>query len=155
MTPARRTHTASPTPVKIAKEDAMDTREKDVIELEKRFWRSLVEEDADTAVSLLTEPALMVSPMGVMTFDHDRYRQMATQGSMTVKDYQLSDMEVVFPSEDVAMLTYKVRQTLVERGKAGDVTQEMTDTSTWIRHDGSWLCAMHTETPVAAGGRKH
>lgn len=127
----------------------MNTREKAVVELERRFWQSLVDEDTDTACSLLTEPALMVSPMGVMTFDHDRYRQMATQGSMTVKEYQLSDMEVVFPSDDVAMLTYKVRQKLATRGKPGTETQDMSDTSTWIRHGDSWRCAMHTETPVA------
>jgi ketosteroid isomerase-like protein len=133
----------------------MNTREKTVVELEQRFWRSLVEEDADTAVSLLTEPALMVSPMGVMKFDHDRYRQMATQGSMTVQDYQLRDMEVVFPSDDVAVLTYKVRQTLATRGKPGVVTQEMADSSTWVRHDGSWLCAVHTETPMEKASGPH
>lgn len=130
----------------------MNTQEKAVVELEKRFWQSLVDEDADTAVSMLTEPALMVSPMGVMKFSHDRYRQMAEQGSMTVKDYQLSDMEVVFPSDDCAVLTYKVKQTLAPRGKPGELIQHMADSSTWVRHNGSWLCAMHTETPMEKSG---
>jgi hypothetical protein len=126
----------------------MRTRDKELVDLEERFWQSIVDEDADTAVSLLAEPALMVSPMGVMKFDHDTYREMAEKGSMIVEDYKLSDMEVTFPSADVAVLTYKVRQTLSTRGKHDATTQEMADSSVWVRSNGSWLCAMHTETPV-------
>ena len=32
-----------------------------LIDLEKKFWQSMVDQDADTAVKLLVEPALMVS----------------------------------------------------------------------------------------------
>jgi hypothetical protein len=126
----------------------MKTHNEELFELEERFWQSLVDEDADTATSLLTEPALMVSPMGVMKFDHDRYREMAENGSMVLENYKLSDMDVTFPSDDVAVITYKVKQTLGTRGKPEKTTQEMADSSVWVRSNGSWLCAMHTETPV-------
>jgi hypothetical protein len=36
------------------------------------------------------------------------------------------------------------------RGKAETTAQEMTDTSTWIKHSNSWRCVMHTETPAEA-----
>ena len=126
----------------------MDADSKTLFELEKKFWKSLVDEDADAAIGLLTEPAFMVSPMGAMKFDHAGYRHMAEQGSMAVKSYELADMQAEFPSRDTAVLSYSVKQILVPRGKTEETVQHMKDTSTWVRDGGTWKCAMHTESPV-------
>jgi ketosteroid isomerase-like protein len=136
-------------------ENAM-TSPRDVIEaLENRFWKSLVDNDAGTATELLTEPALMVSGHGAMQFDHAGYRQMAEKGPRVLTAYQLSDMQVMFPNETTAIATYHVRQEVSRRdSKEGDV-QEMNDTSTWIKLDGSWKCAMHTETPASGEPRSN
>jgi ketosteroid isomerase-like protein len=131
-----------------SRELAMPTTHQEVIDLETKFWQSLVDEDTDTALSMLDEPALMVSPHGAMQFDHEQYRQMAEQGSMVVKSYELSDMQVVFPTESTAVLTYRVKQALSERGKSKQIEQEMADSSVWTKKDGQWLCVMHTETPM-------
>lgn len=120
-----------------------------LVDLEKRFWQSLVDEDTDTATGLLDEPALMVSPHGAMKFNHADYRRMAEQGSMVVKSFELTDVDVVFPKEDAAVLTYRVKQLLAERGKSKEIEQIMTDTSVWARKNGRWLCVMHTETPLS------
>ena len=123
----------------------------ELVDLETKFWQSMVDEDTDAAISMLSEPALMVSPHGAMQFDHTAYRRMAEQGSMVLKDYHLSDMRVLSPSDDTAILTYTVEQSLSPRGRSdGGVTQKMTDTSVWVRRQGQWRCAMHTETPVDA-----
>lgn len=130
----------------------MDTDSRALFDLEKKFWQSIVEEDSETATSLLTEPAFMVSSHGALKFDHAGYRRMAEQGSMMVKSYELSDMDATFPNDDTAILTYKVRQVLSPRGKSEEITEEMTDTSTWIRKQGAWRCVMHTESPAANKG---
>ncbi len=127
----------------------MRTAAGELVELENRFWQSLVDEDADTALALLAEPALMVGLHGAIKFDHAKYRQMAEKGSMVVKSFALSDMDVVLANEDTAVLTYRVQQSLSERGKSEEIKQEMADSSVWVRKDGEWRCAMHTETPVA------
>lgn len=129
----------------------MQASANNLVELEKRFWKSMVDEDTDTALSMLDEPALMVSAHGAMKFDHSGYRQMAEKGSMVLKDFELSEMEVVFPTDDLAVLTYRVRQTTSPRGKAENTSQEMADSSTWVRKGGQWRCVMHTETPVSNG----
>ena len=54
---------------------------KTLIDLEKKFWQSMVDQDTDAALKLLEEPALMVSSHGAMKFDHAGYRKMAEQGS--------------------------------------------------------------------------
>lgn len=130
----------------------MKTADRDqLIELEKKFWQSMVDEQTDVALGMLTEPAFMVSPHGAMKFDHATYRRMAEHGSMVIKRFELGDMEATFVGDDAAILSYQVKQVLSPRGKSEETEQHMADTSTWVKVDGAWRCAMHTETPVGAG----
>ncbi len=120
-----------------------------LMDLEKKFWQSIVDKDTATAVSLLSEPALMVSSHGAMKFDHAGYRKMVEQGSMELTAFDLSEMQAVFPNDTTAVLTYRVRQEVADRGRSNTKTQEMTDTSTWIKsQDGTWRCVAHTETAL-------
>ena len=52
-----------------------------LVNLEKKFWQSMVDHKTDVALNLLCEPALMVSSHGAMKFDHAGYRQMADHGA--------------------------------------------------------------------------
>jgi hypothetical protein len=138
----------------------MSTATKTLIDLETKFWQSMVDQDADTAIHMLSEPALMVSSHGAMKFDHAGYRSMAEKGPMVVTDFELSDMDVLMPSDSTAILTYRVRQTVAPRDADSRpdqhaTTQDMLDSSTWIRDGDSWRCVMHTETPAVAAGQKH
>ncbi|MEO6409359.1 MAG: hypothetical protein ABIO45_11490 [Burkholderiaceae bacterium] len=85
-----------------------------------------------------------------MKFDHAGNRRMADQGTMIVTAFKFSDVEVVFPNDRTAILTYGVKQDVQTRGKAHGVTQDMVDSSTWIQTDAGWRCVMHTESPVEA-----
>ena len=126
----------------------MPTPRDTIVDLERRFWQSIVDQDTDTALEMLTEPALMVSSHGAMQFDHDGYRQMAEKGSMVLSDYELSEMRVIFPNEGTAVVTYHAKQTMTPRGKNDGTVQEVNDTSTWIKDRDGWKCVMHTETPA-------
>ena len=131
------------------------TREQTLVDLETRFWQSLVDQDTDAACSMLSEPALMVSAHGVIKFDHRGYRRMADQGAMVLTAYELSDMDVVFPNDETAVLSYRVKQRVAPRGKDDVSDQEMNDTSTWVHGDSGWKCVVHTETPAEPAGRSH
>ena len=134
----------------------MPTSSKTLMELERKFWQSIVDQDTNIALEMLSEPALMVSSHGSIKFDHDGYRKMAEQGSMVVTSFQFSDMDVVFPDEKTAVLTYHVKQSVAPRGEGtSNVQQEMNDTSTWVQTGGEWKCVMHTETPAEASKPKH
>lgn len=125
------------------------TAERDqLIALEKKFWQSMVDEQTDVALGMLAEPSFMVSPHGAMKFDHASYRRMAEHGTMVIKRYDLGAMDATFVGDSTAILSYEVNQTLSPRGKAEEIQQHMADTSTWVKVDGQWRCAMHTETPV-------
>lgn len=131
----------------------MTTPTKTLIDLETKFWQSMVDQDTDAALQLLHEPSLMASSHGAMKFDHAGYRKMAEQGSMVVTSFALSDVEVVFPSETTAVMTYRVKQSVASRegGKSGkDTIQDMSDTSTWVYVDKRWQCVLHTESLLEA-----
>jgi hypothetical protein len=128
----------------------MSSSSQTLIDLETRFWQSMVDNQTDVALGLLAETSMMVSPHGAMQFGHADYRKMAEQGSMVVRSFAFSDMQVLFPNEATAILSYKVKQGTSPRGKSEVTEEEMLDSSTWL-HDGSaWRCVLHTETPLAA-----
>lgn len=126
----------------------MAANDKELIDLETRFWQSMVDQKPDAAIGLLNEPALMVSSHGSMQFDHAAYRKMAEQGSMTVTAFEFSDMKVLFPNATTAILTYDVKQTMKPRDKNETTVQKMNDSSTWMKVRDDWKCVMHTESPV-------
>ena len=126
----------------------MPTSSKTLIELETKFWQSIVDQDTEIALQLLNEPALMVSAHGAMKFDHAGYRKMAEEGTMVVTSFELSNLEVTFPAQKTAILTYRVKQIVAPRNKDASTAQEMNDTSTWIQLGNVWKCVMHTETPI-------
>lgn len=128
---------------------------KTLVDLENKFWQSMVDQKTDLTLTMLSEPALMVSTHGAIKFDHAGYRQMAEHGTMVVQSFELSDVDVVFPTDTTAILTYRVKQVVASRDKGERTEQDMNDSSTWV-HDGQrWLCVMHTETPVASASTPH
>ena len=126
----------------------MGSAREEIIQLENRFWQSMVDHHTEVAIAMLDEPAVIVSGHGALQFDRATYRQMAQQDTMAIKAFELSNMNVLFPNENTAVVTYHARQTLTVRGQSAPLEQDMTDSSVWLRKDGRWLCAMHTETPL-------
>jgi ketosteroid isomerase-like protein len=112
--------------------------------LERAFWQSLVDNDPKVATGMLTEPALMVSEHGAMSFDRAGYTKMANDPKHRLLEYAFSDMDVLSPTDDVAIATYRVHQKMKMDGKP--VEMDAVDSSTWVKMDGAWKCAAHTES---------
>jgi len=56
---------------------------------------------------------------------------MLQTGGWTLHEFTLSDVQVKVLSEDVAIVAYKVKESLTVDGKP--LTLEATDSSTWVR----------------------
>ena len=113
-------------------------------ELENAFWQSMVDDNPKLAAGMLAERALMVSGHGAMSFDPAGYLKMANDPSHKLLDYTLSDMDVLFPNEDVAIATYKADQLVEKDGKS--MSMQVVDSSTWVRNGDGWKCVAHTES---------
>ena len=133
----------------------MTTSAKTLIDLETKFWQSMVDQGTDAALQLLHDPACMATAHGAMKFDHAGYRKMAEQGPMVVESFALSDVEVMFPTATTAVMTYQVKQSVGGRDGGYSKTQDMSDTSTWVHLGNRWKCVLHTESPMEAKVAKH
>ena len=133
----------------------MTTPSKTLIDLETKFWQSMVDQDTTAALQLLHDPACMANAHGAMKFDHAGYRKMAELGPMVVKSFSLSDVEVMFATETTAVLTYRVKQSVGARDGGHSTTQNMSDTSTWVHLGNRWQCVLHTESPMEVASAKY
>lgn len=120
------------------------SKQQEIERLEKAFWQSMVDGRAEVATAMLTEPAVMVSQHGAMKFDHGEYERMARDDRYRLVDYRLEDMDVVCPTPDVAVATYRVTQSVEKEGERQE--QQAFDSSTWIRVGRDWKCVAHTES---------
>ena len=126
----------------------MSKQKGEIERLEKAFWKSILDGAPEVATGMLTEPALMVSGHGTNKFDHVGYTRMANDDRFKLVDYKISDMDVIFPRDDVAVASYRVNQKMEMEGKPTQM--DVYDTSTWVKVDDQWRCVMHTESPVAS-----
>ena len=121
---------------------------KEIERLEHDFWQSMVDRKPSVATGMITEPTLMVSSHGPMTFDRAEYTKMANNEQHRLVEYSLSGMDVLFPTEDVAIATYHAHQKMEMDGKPLEF--DSFDSSTWVKVDGAWKCAAHTESESKA-----
>ena len=123
-------------------------RRAEIERLERDFWKSLVDRDADAATRMLAPEALMVSSHGTMRFDPAQYTKMLRDPKHGLLEYSLSDMDVLFPTDDIAIATYRAHQKSEMDGRI--LEQDVVDSSTWVRAGGDWKCVAHTESEAQA-----
>lgn len=122
-----------------------DTQMKqELIELEQRFWRAMKERDVETAMDLTDFPCIVAGSQGVMTVDQPAFEKMMRGATYTIRSAELDDAQVRQVSDDVAVVAYKVHEELEVDGKP--VSFDAHDSSTWVRRDGRWRCAQHSES---------
>ena len=122
----------------------MTGNKQQIIDLETRFWQSMKDKDVDTAKSLIAQEGLVTGPMGTMTINPEQYAQMTRDGQWTLENFEMKKVEVVQPTPDSAIIAYEVHQTGDMKGQPMDL--RCADSSVWVKEDGSWKCALHTET---------
>jgi hypothetical protein len=113
--------------------------------LEKQYWQALKDNDLEAALRLTDEPCIVTGAQGVMRLDKATLRKMFASDSQVwqLRSFELGDPEVRMLANDVAILAYKVHEEVVVEGKT--LTLDANDASTWIRRNGAWVCALHTE----------
>jgi ketosteroid isomerase-like protein len=117
-----------------------------IIDLETRFWDTMAASDAGAATALMADEAIVTGPQGGSKISRGDFSRMMEGASWTLDEYRLDDVEVLFPTDDLAVIGYTVRQKGAMKDKPYDMT--CADTSTWARSGGEWRCVAHTETPL-------
>ena len=112
--------------------------------MEQKFWKTLVDSDIEAAKEMIADECLVTGPEGTMLIDPDKYAEMMRGAQWTLDEFEFSDVNVVFPNEDTGIIAYKVHQQGTVKGEEMDLN--CADSSTWVRDNGGWKCALHTET---------
>jgi ketosteroid isomerase-like protein len=119
----------------------------DLFALEKKYWTAMIEHDLQTAVSLTDFPCVVAGPQGARSVDRDEFEQMFNSHEHSIRDVDFQgEPEVRMVNPGTAVIAYKVRTTISADGHKREM--DSVDTSTWIKRDGNWVCAMHTETQL-------
>jgi hypothetical protein len=118
--------------------------EHELLELEKQYWQAIRDKDTSAAMRLTDDPCIVTGAQGVGAIDRKTFEQMLESPNWSLHDFELSDTTVRQVSDQVAIVAYKVTEKLTVDGKP--LTLNAADASTWIRRDGRWVCALHTES---------
>jgi ketosteroid isomerase-like protein len=117
-----------------------------IMDLEKKFWDTMKTQDTDTATAMMAKESIVIGPQGVSKISKGDFAKMMEDGKWTLENYKFSDMQVLFPDDDTAVIGYKVHQKGTMNGKPYDL--EAADASTWTRNGKNWQCVLHTETMI-------
>jgi uncharacterized protein (TIGR02246 family) len=124
----------------------MDTEAttKELVQLEKRYWQAIKDRDVATCVDLSSDPCVVTGAQGVGLLSKEQMRtMMEKQAQYTLDEFDLKDIQAHLLGPDTAIVAYGVKEKITVDGKA--LTLEAADSSTWVRRDGKWECALHTE----------
>ena len=118
----------------------------ELLDLEKQYWQAMKDKDVDKAMSLTDEECIVTGAQGVARVSREGLSEMLKNAPYILHDFELKDEQVQELQDDVAILAYKVHEELTVDGKP--VKLDAADASTWVRRDGQWRCALHTEAIV-------
>jgi hypothetical protein len=130
------------------------TTERDLLKLEKRFWQAMKDHDVESAVALTDFPCIVSGPQGIARVEEYAFRTMMSSQKYSIDDFEFEDAQVRMIGRDVAVVAYKVHEHMTVDGKP--VSLDAADSSTWVRRDGRWVCALHSESIIGDpfGGRQ-
>jgi hypothetical protein len=125
---------------------ATSPSEEEIIQLEKRYWTALRDQDGDAAARLSGDPCIVAGASGVASLPRRQLEAMLQDPSWKVMDFALSDFQFQRLADDVAVIAYRVTEELVVEGSP--LTLTAVDASTWARQGGEWVCVLHTESII-------
>ena len=110
-----------------------------ITHLETSAWEAYKNKQADAFKKLMSEDYCGEYAEGIKNLD----REVADMAKTDLRDYSLADMKVVFPSADVAVVTYKA--TIQQTSEGKDMSGTYNSGSIWVKKGGKWLEVFHTE----------
>jgi len=118
----------------------------DLLEQERNFWNVMRDKDARAAAQMTDDGCIIVGAQGVSSIDPKTMEKLTREGQWELEHYSVDERtaQVRFLHDDVAIVAYKVNERVAIDGET--LNLDANDSSVWVRRDGRWLCAMHTES---------
>lgn len=113
-----------------------------LMEMEGQAWAAVRDKQGDLFRSLFRDDGLIVSSW--MTQGLDQKVEQINNPKFTLKEYELTDMKVTFPSQNNAIVNYKATYTYIWDGQERPTT--VNSASVWVNQERKWLAILHTES---------
>ena len=119
--------------------------DKELLTLEKQYWDAIKNKDGAAATRLSDDRCIVVGPHGIGEVDRDALAGLVERASYQLSTYRIDDRDVHVRAvaDDVAVVAYKVDEQLIVDGRSTNL--QAFDSTVWVRRDGKWKCAVHTE----------
>ncbi len=114
-----------------------------VIAKEKAVWEAFKAKSPDAFDHLIAGDMVAVDAGGIA----DKAAVMKSISDIDLKDYALSDLRVVMPSPNTAIVTYKASQHGTYKGQ--ELSPTVYASSVWVKRSHHWVGVFHQETPAA------
>lgn len=117
-----------------------------ILELEKKYWKAMEEGDFEIVRSLTRFPCIVAGKNGIREVDEVSFKKMFDSGEgrkTKVLDISGDKTELI---NDSAVIAYLIEIEWEMQGKK--TSGKCACTSTWVKEDGNWVCAMHTESDL-------
>jgi hypothetical protein len=118
--------------------------EQELQQAERAYWQAIKDQDMDSVMRLTDDTCIVAGAQGVARLDKKALAGMMKAPSWKLEGFEVKDVQVKLIGADVAIVAYKVHEDLIVDGKP--LSLDASDASTWVRRDGRWVCALHTES---------
>ena len=122
--------------------------EMQIIELEKKYWQEMENHDYETVKNLTHFPCIIAGKNGVRNVNEANFKKMFESGEGDkIKVLNISDVETQLLAENTAVTAYQIELEMADDKEKG--AMKCVCTSTWIKENNNWVCALHTETELS------
>ena len=116
------------------------------MDLEHRFWGAMKDKDGDATATMTDDGCIVVGAQGVSAIDAKTMGKLTIEGEWQLDEYTFDEekAQIRMLTDDVAIVAYNVKERVQVEGET--LSLDANDASVWIRRNGAWLCALHTES---------
>jgi len=118
-----------------------------IIELEKKYWQAMENHDYETVKNLTHFPCIIAGKTGLQSVDEDTFKKMfESADGNKIKVLNISDVQTQLLAENTAVTAYQIELQMADEKQQ---SMKCICTSTWIKENNNWVCALHTETELS------
>lgn len=122
--------------------------ETQIMELEKKYWQGMEDHDYETVKNLTHFPCIVAGKTGLQSVDEPTFKKMfESADGNKIKVLNISNVETQLLAENTAVTAYEIELEMPDGKQKGPL--KCACTSTWIKENNNWVCALHTETELS------
>ncbi|MDQ6472457.1 nuclear transport factor 2 family protein [Flavobacterium sp. LHD-80] len=118
-----------------------------ILELEKKYWQGVENNDYEIVRNLTLFPCIVAGKNGIQSISEADFKNMFDSGQTNkIKVLKIYEVKEKLIAENTAVIGYLLDFEIVDNSQKGAI--KCACTSTWIKENDKWACAMHTETEL-------